>query len=103
MEGTNISSNPTNYSSQTQSEIERLEALGFDRRNMKVLPDGSIVFIEHDKAGDKERLENMMARKRELDYMATSSAMAGMEIDPDLEKEYLQLCKELDAAFKSKD
>lgn len=104
-----IANNPSNYSSQTQSEIERLEALGFDRRNMKVLPDGSIVFIDHSKVESvprtakenaQDRLDKMMARKQEIDYTATATAMAGMELDPELEKEYIQLSKDIDEALK---
>jgi len=91
-------------------EIERLEGLGFDRRNMKVLPDGSIVLVEHNETQGAEdtitktiandRLAQMMARKQEIDYTATASAVASLEIDPDLEKEYLQLCHDIDEALK---
>lgn len=104
-----ITNNPSNYSSQTQSEIERLEALGFDRRNMKVMPDGSIVFIDPNKLESAPRtakenaqdnLDKMIARKKELDYTAMSAAVAGVETDPDLEIEYIQLCKDIDESMK---
>ncbi len=104
-----IANNPSNYSSQTQSEIERLEALGFDRRNMKVMPDGSIVFIDPNKVegaprtakeNAQDNLDKMIARKRELDYAATATAVAGMETDPDMETEYVQLCKDIEEAMK---
>jgi hypothetical protein len=104
-----IANNPSNYSSQTQSEIERLEALGFDRRNMKVMPDGSIVFIDPKKVegvsrtakeNAQDNLDKMIERKKQLDYAAMSTAVAGMETDPDLEIEYIQLCKDIDEAMK---
>ncbi len=104
-----MTNNPSNYSSQTQSEIERLEALGFDRRNMKVMPDGSIVFIDPKKVEGAPRtakenaqvnLDKMIARKKELDYAATATAVAGMETDPELEVEFVQLCNDIDEAMK---
>lgn len=77
---------------------------------MKVLPDGSIVLVEHNeaqraastvsKATANDRLAQMIARKQEIDYTATASAVAGMEVDPDLEKEYLQLCHDIDEALQ---
>lgn len=80
---------------------------------MKVLPDGSVVFVdlnaqdagsgEMAKATAKAHLDEMIARKQEIDYMASAMSIAGMELGAELEKEYIQLCRDIDEAFKIKD
>lgn len=52
------------------------------------------------KATAKDRLEKMIARKQEIDYMATATAVAGLTLDPDVEQEYKNLLREIEAAQK---
>jgi hypothetical protein len=80
---------------------------------MKVLPDGSVVFVELNapnaassdvaKMTAKAHLDEMIARKQEIDYMASAMSIAGMELGPEFEKEYIQLCRDIDEALKIKD
>lgn len=98
------------HSEETNAEIERLEKLGYDRRDISVLPDGSVTIVHHNefqsshdtiaKATARDRLEKMYARKQELDYMATATAVAGMTLDPDVEVEYRKLLDEIEATQK---
>lgn len=98
-------------SAKTKAEIERLVAMGFDRRDISVLPDGSVTLIKHNqsqvnsKEGEaaKNRLEQMIARKQELDYMATATAVAGLTLDPDVELEYKKLTLDIEEALKAAD
>ena len=96
--------------SDTELEIKRLEALGYDRKDIQVLPDGTLTIVHHDemksshatieRATAKDRLEKMIERKNELNYMATAAASAGHELDPEIEKEFLQLSADIEATIK---
>ncbi len=85
--------------------------MGFDRRDISVLPDGSVTLIKHnqspvsseERAAAKNRLEKMIARKQELDYMATATAVAGLTLDPDVEIEYRKLTRDIEEALKERD
>ena len=52
------------------------------------------------KATAKDRLAKMIARKQEIDYMATATAVAGLTLDPDVEHEYKNLLREIEEAQK---
>lgn len=77
---------------------------------MNVLPDGSVVLVPHNefqgsadaiaKATAKDRLEKLMARKQEIDYMATANAVAGTALEPELEVEYKKLCADIEEALR---
>jgi len=98
-------------SPKTKAEIERLVSIGFDRRNISVLPDGRVTLIQHNQSrvnskeseAAKNRLEKMIARKQELDYMATATAVAGLTLDPDVELEYKKLSHDIEEALKAAD
>ncbi len=92
--------------SEQQLEIERLVALGYHRNDIQVLPDGTITIVPHDEMKSsaetiarvtaKARLEKMIERKSELNYMAMAAAEAGLQLDASVEAEFLQLCKEIE-------
>jgi hypothetical protein len=82
--------------------------MGFARRDLHVLPDGSVVKRDQfqDSAGllketsAQSRLAQLMARKQEIDYMATATALAGLSLDPDIEVEYRKLDLEIEETLK---
>lgn len=47
-----------------------------------------------------ERLKRLIERKKELDYMASSHAIAGMELPSDFEGEYMRVIAELEQTSK---
>lgn len=94
----------------SDAEIARLIALGYDRRDLQILDDGQVTIVQHDemrgsalaieKATAADRLKKMMERKLELDYMASAMAVAGQSIPVEIEEEFLKLKSGIETAIR---